>query len=328
VAPTLRFVRLALVGACLAPVLTAGAQDDLRCKPTLAPRADGPQVADTGFNPAVAHPAYPVGRGPIVLIDEGHANFHTVDGRYAPFARFLRRDGFVVQPLRGQLTAASLAPARVLVVANATVPNVPPFIPAPSAFTAEEISVVRAWVRDGGSLFLIADHMPFGGAAARLAEAFGLLFSNAYATDEACGADEFLFTRVDGTLMDHPVIRGRNASERVDSVLTITGQAFRSVNPETSPLLVLAPRTVLLLPTQPWVFTDQTPRVPAEGMLQGAVVVVGRGRVAAFGEAAMFSAQVSGAGRRPMGMNMPEARENPQFLLNVMHWLAGLLPDH
>jgi len=29
-----------------------------------------------------------------------------------------------------------------------------------------------------------------------------------------------------------------------------------------------------------------------------------------------------------MGMNMPEARENPQFLLNVMHWLAGLLPDH
>jgi hypothetical protein len=48
--------------------------------------------------------------------------------------------------------------------------------------------------------------------------------------------------------------------------------------------------------------------------------------VAVFGEAAMFSAQVSGPQRRPMGMNAPRAGQNPQFLLNVMHWLAGLLP--
>lgn len=305
----------------------AGAQDDVRCRPTLAPRANGPQVADTAFHPAVPHPAFPAGRGPVVLIDEAHANFHTADGRYAPFARLLRRDGFVVEASRETFSAASLAHARILVVANATAPGIPPFIPAPSAFTDEEIAAVHQWVEGGGSLFLIADHMPYGGSAATLAGAFGLLFTNGYATDEACGADEFLFPRADGGLMDHPVTRGRNASERISNVVTITGQAFRSVNPGTTPLLVLAPRTVLLLPTQPWAFTEQTPRVPAQGMLQGAVVVAGRGRVAAFGEAAMFSAQVSGAGRRPMGMNMPEARENPQFLLNVMHWLAGLLPE-
>jgi hypothetical protein len=41
----------------------------------------------------------------------------------------------------------------------------------------------------------------------------------------------------------------------------------------------------------------------------------------------MFSAQVSGAARRPMGMNDPTAAQNPQFLLNVMHWLTGLLPE-
>ncbi len=29
----------------------------------------------------------------------------------------------------------------------------------------------------------------------------------------------------------------------------------------------------------------------------------------------------------PMGMNAPIARQNTQFLLNVMHWLTGLLPD-
>ena len=89
--------------------------------------------------------------------------------------------------------------------------------------------------------------------------------------------------------------------------------------------MVLAPNTVLLLPTEPWAFSDQTTRVPAEGLLQGATVQHGAGRVAAFGEAAMFSAQVSGAQRRPMGMNMATASENMQFLLNVLHWLSGLL---
>jgi len=28
-----------------------------------------------------------------------------------------------------------------------------------------------------------------------------------------------------------------------------------------------------------------------------------------------------------MGMNAPNAAQNPQFLLNVMHWLAGVLPQ-
>ena len=60
-------------------------------------------------------------------------------------------------------------------------------------------------------------------------------------------------------------------------------------------------------------------------MLQGAVIPFGKGRVAAFGEAAMFSAQVSGPNRMPAGMNDPGAPQNAQFLLNVLHWLSGLL---
>jgi hypothetical protein len=61
-------------------------------------------------------------------------------------------------------------------------------------------------------------------------------------------------------------------------------------------------------------------------MLQGAVFTHGTSRVAVFGEAAMFLAQLSGAERRPMGMNMSNAAQNPQFLLNVVHWLAGMFP--
>jgi hypothetical protein len=298
------------------------------CTPTLAPRATGGrQVADDGFNPEIRDPAFPSGKGPTVLLDEGHRGF-TVSGNYSAFARLLRRDGFVVEPLRTRLTREALAPARILVSVNALSSRKPgdPYIPSSSAFEVDEIEAVKDWVSSGGSLLLVADHMPAGGAAAELGRAFGLLLTDGYATDASCGADEFLFQRVDGTLRDHPITRGRSAAERVSAVRTFTGQAFRSVAEGTSPLLVLAPQTVLLLPTEPWRFTDQTPRVPAEGMLQGAALTHGSGRVAAFGEAAMFSAQVSGAERRPMGMNVPTASENAQFLLNVVHWLAGLLP--
>lgn len=51
----------------------------------------------------------------------------------------------------------------------------------------------------------------------------------------------------------------------------------------------------------------------------------GSGRAAFFGEAAMFSAQLGGRERAPMGMNAPMAEQNFQFVLNLMHWLTGIL---
>jgi hypothetical protein len=50
---------------------------------------------------------------------------------------------------------------------------------------------------------------------------------------------------------------------------------------------------------------------------------MGRGRVAVFGEAAMFTAQLAGPERTPVGMNDPAAARNAQLLLNLMRWLAG-----
>jgi hypothetical protein len=303
------------------------AQD--QCRPTLAPRAAGPQVADSSFEPALPSPAFAAGRGPRVLVDEAHNNFHTVSGRYAPFAKLLRRDGFVVEPLRDRFTRAVLTPARVLVVANAIADRNKDgdwTLPTPSAFAADEIDAVRQWVYAGGSLLLIADHLPFGGASADLAAAFGILLTNSYATDAACGADEFVFRRADGTLGDHPITRGRNARERIDFVRTFTGEAFRVIGPAT-PLLILAPGSMLLFPSAAWKFSETTPTMRADGLWQGAALTRGRGRIAVFGEAAMFSAQVSGPERRPMGMNMPTAAQNPQFLLNVVHWLVDILPE-
>jgi len=35
--------------------------------------------------------------------------------------------------------------------------------------------------------------------------------------------------------------------------------------------------------------------------------------------------QVYGEKKTPMGVNAPDAKENAQFLLNLIHWLSGVL---
>jgi hypothetical protein len=283
------------------------------------------QVADSAFAPAVPHPAFAEGRGPVVLLDEAHFNFHTASGRYFTFARLLRRDGFVVRPLTAPFSAASLAGARVLVIANALAERNRQdwSLPTPSAFTPDEIAAVREWVLAGGALLLIADHMPFPGAAGDLAAAFGFALLNGYVGEGNPGP--IVFRRSDGSLASHPVTEGRSTAERVDSVTSFTGEAFRAGS--GSPLMVLRPGSVIHYPTVAGQITATTPSEPIGGLFQGAVTVAGRGRVAVFGEAAMFSAQLAGPTRAPMGMNAPAAAQNPQFLLNVMHWLVGLLPE-
>ena len=89
--------------------------------------------------------------------------------------------------------------------------------------------------------------------------------------------------------------------------------------------MTLGHNVMLLMPEVAWQFSKLTPSISASGMLQGAAIRFGKGRVAAFGEAAMFSAQLAGPNRAAAGMNDPRAPQNPQFLLNVLHWLSGLL---
>lgn len=284
------------------------------------------QVADSAFSPPIHEPAFAPGAGPLILIDEAHFNFHTAGGRYLAFSTLLRRDGYGVEPSRSRFTRDVLEEADILVISNALAEaDVTDWsLPTESAFEQREIEAVRGWVFDGGSLMLIADHMPMPGAAEGLAAAFGLLFNNGFAMDPEEGSGALTFRRSDGSLADHPITNGRGPEERVDSVVTFTGQAFWAPA-DVHPLLVVPPGYSLLLPEVAWAFTDDTPRLSAEGMLQGAVLRYGRGRVAAFGEAAMFSAQLGGAERVPVGMNAPEAAQNYRFLLNVVHWLSGML---
>jgi hypothetical protein len=294
----------------------------------LASAAGAQQVADSSFAPPIARPAYRAGAGPVVLLDEAHHNFHTAGGRYLAFARLAQRDGYVVRGNRGRIGPTTLAGVKVLVIANALAERNAGgnwSLPTPPAFDSGEVAAIRSWVESGGSLWLISDHMPFPGAVEPIAESFGILMSNGFAMDQGGRGNGIMsYSRRAGNLADHAITRGRDASERVDSVKVFTGQAFRIVAP-AEPLLTITQDVVVLMPPVAWQFSDSTPRFSGRGMLQGAAMNVGRGRVAVFGEAAMFSAQRAGPNRNPMGMNDPAAAQNPQFMLNVLHWLSGIL---
>ncbi|MCG3159061.1 MAG: hypothetical protein JMDDDDMK_00037 [Acidobacteria bacterium] len=285
------------------------------------------QVADPDFKPPIEKPAYAEGKGPVVLIDEAHFNFHRAAGRYQSFADLLRRDGYVVQASKEIFSKESLKAGKILVIANALSQRNglnwnPPFDPS---FTDEEIAAVREWVNQGGSLMLIVDHFPMPATAGKLAEAFGVRIHNGYAVDPQAPPGPLVYKRADKSLADHPITRGRSEKEKIDSVATFTGSAFQIERGD--PILTfLGAEAVSYTPKAFGQPPDKnTPRVSIKGWHQGAVMQVGKGRVAVFGEAAMFSAQLAGPQKAPMGMNAPIAQQNPQFLLNVIHWLSGLL---
>jgi len=81
--------------------------------------ASAQQVNDPDADVSVAHPAFPQKDGPVVAIDSGHSNFHTINGRYQPFASLLRNDGFRVVDSKSPFTGDSLSAFKVLVISNA-----------------------------------------------------------------------------------------------------------------------------------------------------------------------------------------------------------------
>lgn len=281
------------------------------------------QTPDPQYTPVVSRPAYEAGKGPRVAIDETHHNFHTLEGRYKPFAELLRRDGYRVGAFREPFTSDALMTVEVLVVANPLHKrNIKDWsLPVPSAFTREEIVAVRKWVETGGALFLIADHMPFPGAVDELANAFGVAFSNGYAIPGHRVAGEWDVFDHETGLIESAITLGRTDDPKVTAIATFVGSAFKAPK-DAIPILVFGAGAVSLEVEKAGEFTSETPRIPIDGWCQGAVMASGDGRVAVFGEAAMFTAQRAGADKTPVGMNAPAARQNHQLLLNVMHWLT------
>jgi len=286
------------------------------------------QRADYGWAPAISRPTFAT-EHPRVLFDEGHCNASTAGfaGRYWPFARLLRADGYDVERSQGSFDAASLRRARILVIANASGAPKPQLfglnLPVPThrqrrdaAFTKAEIEAVRTWVEAGGSILLIADHAPFGEAALELGTALGVVMHKGAVEVPGEVSDPLLFSAANGRLGMHPILAGGESFDRVSRVMTYTGQSLDGP-PGAAVLLRLPDEAREAVP----VADDGTVERPA-GPAQGLAFERGRGRVVVLGEGGMATAQV--ASRVPYGMNTPD-NDNARFVRNVVGWLARKL---
>ena len=236
------------------------------------------QMPDRSFRPMIEDRAYAIGAGPVVCFDEGHDNAQTLDDGFWPFGDLVRRDGYVVRPVRS-FDRRSLAECQVVVSASPRSPL--------------EAAELPRWVRDGGRLLLLLDQDSLS-PASELAASFGVEFTNASAAPTT-------FRSAAKTLRPHAIARGRHAKESAANVTTFASVAMTA--PSAAEPLLVAP----------------------DGSVQGLVMRVEMGRAAFFGDPALFTAQIVGPKRRFVGMSAPGAGQNFQFVLNVMHWLSGVI---
>jgi hypothetical protein len=264
-----------------------------------------------------------------MAIDEAHHEFHRMDGRYRPFAELMRADGYRVSANTQAFDSTTLAAYDVIVIANALGdPDMGAPAASHEAFTPAEAVALLAWVRDGGALVLVADHAPMGDAVRALAESLGVDMRAAYTSDsvraEGGNATFLHFREGAGLASRHPIVAGRDSSERVRHVLTFTGQSLGgpagavsllTLSEDAEDLLVKLGESVRNVPAEK--------RRSAAGRSQALALELGRGRVVVLGEAAMLSAQVAGR-RTRMGFNVP-GTDDRQFALNVVRWLTRVL---
>jgi hypothetical protein len=281
-------------------------------------------LADPEFKTDVERPAYSKNT-PRVLFDEAHYNFHTSTGRYKPFADLVTNDGYRVIVNRQPFTKQSLESFKLLIIVSALGEDIDEDAAENPAFSDEECGVVRDWVRGGGSLLLIAGHMPFGNSAANLAKQFGVEMTGSFTQDdENCVNKDkpslIIYSRENQLLAEHPITQGREALEKVTRVMVFSGQSLKG--PDDSIAFLKLAQSATEFPT-----VSPTPvvKISARGRSQGLALKFGGGRLVVLGEADMLSALLgSPPEKEPIGMNYPGI-DNRQLALNIMHWLSGLL---
>jgi len=282
------------------------------------------EICDTSFLFPIRQSAYQTASGPLILIDEAHNNAHTMHGRFFAFGKLLKQDGYRVLPLITPILKPELLQScGILVIANALdVSNLGNWVlPTPSPFSKEEIQIIKDWVKNGGSLLLIADHMPFAGAASKLGKAFGFEFINGFAFFVEESWPPMVFAADSGMLPPSPITAGIKEYEQVKRVATFTGSAIYVPDLATPVLSFLDGLT--LQPDTAWIFYNWTPWENLGRYHQGAIRSFGKGKVAVFGEADMFTALIVND-TIAVGFNSPYANQNAQFTLNLIHWLDGV----
>jgi hypothetical protein len=270
---------------------------------------------DPSFDVKVSRPAH-ASRRPRVLFDQAHFNVHTPQKGYAAFTLLLINDGCRVEGGSQRLSREVLKSADLLVsVVPLGADGLGKVGAEKPAFTDDECDAIRDWVRAGGGLLLITDRFPSGHAVENLGKVFGVQMSKGTTMQDPA------FLRVNGTLVDHAITRGRDLSESIEGVKTYTGQSF--VGPPGSVALLKFPED-----SREQIRDDKDPYwgprelKSAAGRAMAIAFEFGSGRVVMIGDAAIFTADIGP--NQKFGMS-DASFHNRQFALNVTRWLTRAL---
>jgi hypothetical protein len=140
-----------------------------------------------------------------------------------------------------------------------------------------------------------------------------------------------VFSADNGLLRDHPIVQGRNSSERIQRVLTFTGQSILGP-PGAVSFLALSDAATERPATVPTVernggdirvSMEYGDPASAAGRAQAIALELEKGRIVVLGEAGMLRAQRGRGGER-VGMNVP-GYDNRQLAINILRWLSRVL---
>ena len=290
-------------------------------------RTEWPMSNDPAFEATVKKPTYPDSQGPTILLDGGHHNFFIQWDFIKPFADLAEADGYQTVIDDETFTPGYLEKFDIVMIITAL-----PFdfgtrteVTTETTFTIAEIEALHDWVRAGGSLLVFSEHAPLDQAINPLLNRFGITSSVGTVVDEepqdtTLGLHRIVFSRENGFLNEeHPIIKGRNMSEAIDSVVTFGGSSLTGEG--YANLLQLSP-------------TAKNQEHPTGvgpigmGNSQALAGSAGEGKIVALADSNGFTAmnfKLEDGSSLSAGMNT-ENHDWKQFVLNVLHWLSGELP--
>ena len=276
-------------------------------------------INDPSFDSKVLQPFYKNNSGPKVLIDGGHHNFFVQKSLMNPFVDLVKSDGYNPQIDSLPITKKHLATYGIVVL-DAAFPfdkGTKKELGDMKAYSKEEIDHIYNYVNKGGSLLILAEKSPFINAMESLLNKFGITAS--YGTiadtlhqDKKFGKNVIHYSKENGMLTgDHPILKGRNASEEINHVVMITASAFKGKDYTN-----LLPTSSAAQMGNAGVFT------PVEqGSSVGLAGKVGKGKLVVLSDTEIFIAMLFSKDKIRVGMQMPEY-DLKQFALNIMHWLS------
>ncbi|MFZ4715193.1 MAG: hypothetical protein ACOYL6_15835 [Bacteriovoracaceae bacterium] len=275
------------------------------------------------FHPKTKNPAF-TDNHPKICFDEGHNNLAVDQGFYSPVLELLESDGYQIIHIKEKFTHEILKGCNTIYISavrghsdysNKELSN-------KSAFTHLEIQNIKKWVKSGGSLLLMTDHKPMSNAAGDLLLQFGIVGSLNNVRNEDFKVPPFsdpgIFYISDNLMnQESPIVKGRNEDERLKKIFFFYGQALKGPKDADVFLRFGANSKIGGLYDEPVIPINDYPAAAI-------AIKFGKGRVASFGDATVFTSKLDLWQNEKTGINR-DGSDNVQMALNVFHWLSGIL---